>query len=96
MARKLERSVRLEHKYEVGQVVELTPNSLRAAAIGQYEIRQAMPTSDNSLDSPRYRIKSVAENHERIVAESELILPTGVSREAHAEQQDLQLPRIEI
>jgi len=26
----------LEHKYTVGQIVELTPSSMRAAALGEY------------------------------------------------------------
>ncbi len=80
----------MEHKYTVGQIVELTPSSLRAAAVGEYEIRQTMPVPDVSSASPRYRIKSVAENHERIVAESELTL-AGTK---HAPE-DMQLPRIE-
>lgn len=91
MARKPERPVSLEHKYTVGQIVELTPSSLRAAALGEYEIKQAMPAPDVSSASPRYRIKSVAETHERIVAESELTL-AGAKR---ATPEDMQLPRIE-
>ena len=95
MAREPERPVSLEHKYTVGQIVELTPNSLRAAALGAYEIRQAMPAPDINAASPRYRIKSAAEIHERIVAESELTLPTGASEEVLAAPEDLQLPDIE-
>ena len=85
----------MEHKYIVGQIVELTPSSLRAAALGEYEIKQTMPVPDISSASPRYRIKSVAENHERIVAESELTLPKGASGEMPVAREDMQLPQIE-
>jgi hypothetical protein len=82
----------LEHKYAVGQIVELTPSSLRAAALGEYEIRQTMPVPDVSSASPRYRIKSVAEIHERIVAESELVL-AGAKL---VPPEEMPLPRIEL
>ena len=85
----------MEHKYAVGQIVELTPNALRAAALGEYEIRQMMPAPDVRSASPRYRIKSVAEIHERIVAESELSLPKGTAGETQPALQDLQLPGVE-
>jgi hypothetical protein len=94
-ARQPERPVRLEHKYAVGQIVELTPSSLRAAALGEYEIRQTMPAPDIDSASPRYRIKSAAEIHERIVAESELTLPKGASEGVPVAPEDMQLPRIE-
>jgi hypothetical protein len=74
MAREPESPASLEHKYTVGQIVELTPTLLRAAALGEYEIRQIMPAPDINSASPRYRIKSAAEIHDRIVAESELTL----------------------
>jgi hypothetical protein len=67
----------LEHKFAVGQMVELTPNALLVAAAGQYEIRQRMPLSDISSDSPRYRIKSIAESYERVAREHELTLSTS-------------------
>ena len=62
------------HKFKIGQVVDLLPMKLRAAAAGRYEIRQLMPASDIDSESPRYRVKSVAEKHERVVPESELEL----------------------
>ena len=80
----------MEHKFIVGQIVELTPSSLRAAALGQYEIMQTMPVPDVSSASPRYRIKSLAEIHDRIVAESELT-PAGEKR---APPEEMQLPVI--
>ena len=64
----------MAHKYRVGQAVELAPNRLRAAAAGAYEIRHLMPASDTSPENPTYRIKSMTEKHDRVVAESELTL----------------------
>jgi hypothetical protein len=87
--------VSLEHKYAVGQIVELTPNSLRVAALGEYEIKQTMPAPDINSASPRYRIKSAAEIHERIVTESELTLPKDACEEAQAAPENMQLPGIE-
>jgi hypothetical protein len=87
------RSNRLEHRFTVGQIVELTPSTLRAAALGEYEIKQTMPVSDISSHSPRYRIKSLAENHDRIVAESELEL-VG-EKETHQALGFMNLPTLE-
>jgi hypothetical protein len=95
IARQLERLADVEHKYAVGQIVELTPNVLRAAALGEYEIRQTMPAADVKSASPRYRIKSIAEIHERIVAESELLLPKGIAGDVGATPLDMQLPKVE-
>lgn len=75
----IERLNLVEHKFSVGQMVELMPSVLRAAAVGEYEIKQAMPPPDVSSQSPRYRIKSIAEKHERIVPESELTLAGSVT-----------------
>ena len=86
----------MEHKYAVGQIVELTPNSLRVAALGEYEIKQTMPALDINSASPRYRIKSAAEIHERIVAESELTLPKDACEEVQAAPETMQLPGIEL
>jgi hypothetical protein len=83
----------LEHRYAIGQIVTLTLNPLRAAALGEYEIRQTMPAPDISSASPRYRIKSIAEAHDRIVAESELILPDDPSK-LPAAHEDIQLPSV--
>ena len=60
------------HKFKIGQIVDLVPMRLQAAAVGKYEIRQLMPASDIDSESPRYRVKSVAEKRERVVPESEL------------------------
>lgn len=67
----------LKHKFVVGQLVELARNPLLVAAVGAYEIRQRMPLSDVSSDSPRYRVKSVAESYERVAREHELTLSTS-------------------
>ena len=64
------------HKFSVGQAVDLVPRILRAAAPGQYEIRQLMPVSDRDTGDPSYRIKSIDEKHERVVFESDLTLST--------------------
>ena len=57
------------HKFQVGQFVALIPRVIRQAAPGTYEIIRLMP--ENEIE-PRYRIKSDAERHERVVPESEL------------------------
>jgi hypothetical protein len=57
------------YKYQVGQSVALISRSLRQAAPGTYEIVRLMPENETE---PYYRIKSEAERHERVVAESEL------------------------
>jgi hypothetical protein len=62
------------HKFEVGQNVDLTPNMFRAAAEGTYEVCRQLPASDKDLTDPSYRIKSLAEKHERVALESELTL----------------------
>ena len=64
----------MPHKFTVGQIVDLTPNILRAAAAGEYEVRRLMPPSDRDGMDPCYRIKSAAEKHERIASESDLTL----------------------
>lgn len=64
----------MSHKFSVGQVVDLAPRILRAAAAGQYEIRRLMPASDRDTADPSYQIKSVHEKHERVVFESDLML----------------------
>ena len=66
----------MAHQFNIGQIVELAPSSFRSA--GPYEIRHLTPASDGDPDDPRYRIKSVAEKHERVVSESELTLSSGI------------------
>jgi hypothetical protein len=68
----------MAHKFNIGQLVELERNSVRSAVLGPYEIRHLIPASDRDPDDPCYRIKSVAEKHERVVPESELTLSKSV------------------
>jgi len=60
------------HKYTIGQSVDLIQLTLRPAAPGAYEVRHLLPALDGSPENPRYRIKSIAEKHERVAFESEL------------------------
>jgi len=62
----------LTHKFRVGQTVDLIPSMSRSAASGHYEIVSLRPAEG---ESPQYRIKSRSESHERVVAESDLVLP---------------------
>ena len=68
----------MNHRFNIGQVVDLLPNVLRVAALGPYEIRHLVPARDNDPDDPRYRIKCDAEKHERIAPESELTLSESI------------------
>jgi hypothetical protein len=69
----------MAHKFKIGQSVDLESNILRSLAPTRYEIRHLIPASDGNPDDPCYRIKSVAEKHERAAPESELTLSIGVS-----------------
>jgi hypothetical protein len=62
----------MAHKFDVGQLVDLELSSLRSPVRGPYEIRHLIPASDRDPDDPCYRIKSIAEKHERVAPESEL------------------------
>jgi hypothetical protein len=68
----------MAHKFKTGQLVELEPTVLRSLAMGPYEIRHLVPSSDRDPGNPCYRIKSVAEKHERVASESELKLSVSV------------------
>jgi hypothetical protein len=59
----------MSFKYFVGQAVEYTPVGEKTA--GLYKIIRQMPSEDLATDL-RYRIKSEAEAHERVVSESTL------------------------
>lgn len=60
----------MTHKYIAGQHVFYEPTFGNAAARGQYEVIRPLPVeNDNRLS---YRIKSVAENFERIAEEHQL------------------------
>lgn len=64
----------MAHKFTVGQKVDLMPKVLRTAALGPYQITFLVPASDKDPTDPHYRIKNVAEKHERVASESELTL----------------------
>jgi hypothetical protein len=66
------------HKFNIGQIVELAPRVLRSSAPGPYEIRHLVPASDRDPADPCYRIKNIAEKHERVAPESELTLSQGI------------------
>jgi hypothetical protein len=59
------------HRFKIGQTVDLIQSTFRSAATGQYEIIGLRPVDG---EIPQYRIKSRSESHERVVAESDLIL----------------------
>jgi hypothetical protein len=59
------------HRFKVGQTVSLIPSIFRAAAPGHFEIVSLRPVEG---ETPRYRIKSRNELHDRVVAETDLIL----------------------
>ncbi len=58
------------HRFRIGQTVDLIASTSRSAASGRYEIVSLRPTDGGS---PQYRVKSKSENHERVVAESDLV-----------------------
>jgi hypothetical protein len=62
------------HKFKVGQTVDLVPSMSRRAVSGHYRIVSLRPAEG---ENPQYRIKSKSESHERVVAESDLVLLTG-------------------
>lgn len=68
----------MTHKFNIGQLVELSPKALRSSAPGPYEIRHRVPASDRAPGDPCYRIKSVTEKHERVAPESELTLSRSI------------------
>jgi hypothetical protein len=59
------------HRFKVGQTVDLIQSTFRSAASGHYEIIGLRPAVG---ETPQYRIKSRSESHDRVVAESDLIL----------------------
>jgi hypothetical protein len=57
------------HKYRIGQVVQLIPSISRNVPGGSFEITKQLPESGGEFE---YRIKSMNEQHERVVRESKL------------------------
>ena len=64
----------MTHKFNIGQIVAYEPKVFRSFAPGSYEIRHLVPASDRTPGDPCYHIKNIAEKHERVAIESELML----------------------
>jgi hypothetical protein len=60
------------YKFKVGQTVGLVP-SLRSGAKGTYQIVSLRPSEDGTK---QYRVKSKDEAFDRVVTESDLVIPT--------------------
>lgn len=60
------------HKFRVGQNVDLIPSTFRAAATGSYEIVRLRTGEDGNA---QYLIKSASEAYERVVSESDIVMP---------------------
>ena len=59
------------HKFRIGQSVDLIPSTFRSAASGHNVIISLRPAEGGN---PQYRVRNKSESHERVVAESDLIL----------------------
>ena len=59
------------HKFKVGQTIELSPAIARNMPGGMYEITKELPERNGELE---YRIKNINEPHERVVREIELLI----------------------
>ena len=57
------------HKFQVGEIVQLSPSVSRNVLGGSYEVIQQLPEGNGEF---QYRTKSMNEPHERVVRESEL------------------------
>ena len=58
-----------EHKFKIGELVQLTRTVMIDAARGRYEIVRLLPQVG---EVPLYRIKHRDENHERVAKETDL------------------------
>jgi hypothetical protein len=58
------------HKFQIGQSVQFSTKPFYvSAALGVFEVTKQLPERDGEFE---YRIKNVAEPHERVARESEL------------------------
>jgi hypothetical protein len=57
------------HKFKIGQSVELVGGETRLKPLGTFEIVRVMPTEHGNR---QYRIRSLADGHERVALEAEL------------------------
>ena len=58
------------HKFKLGQSVELLRNEQNLRPLGLFEIVRIMPTEHGYR---QYRIRSLADGHERVAMEVELV-----------------------
>ena len=58
-----------DHKFHIGETVQLSPSMLRKAYGGVYQVTKKLPERAGEYE---YRIKSINEPHERVARESEL------------------------
>ena len=58
------------HKFKVGQSVELLRKEQHLKPLGLFEIVRIMPTEHGER---QYRIRSLADGHERMALEAELV-----------------------
>jgi len=58
-----------DHKFHIGETVQLLPPISRLTSGGVYEVTRQLPQSAGEYE---YRIKSINEPHERVVREREL------------------------
>ncbi len=60
----------LDHKFRIGETLHFTPSAFdRSAPRGLYEVVRLLPAESMGF---QYRVKCVADGHERVVAESQL------------------------
>ena len=58
------------HKFQIGQVVNVTPAISRNFPGGSYQITKLLPKSNGEFE---YRMKGMNEPYERVVRESQLL-----------------------
>jgi len=59
------------HRFQVGQIVEAATRVFGVVPPGKYEIIRLMPPTAGGEN--QYRIKSLHDRHERVVAEGDLV-----------------------
>ena len=58
------------HKFQIGQVVHVTPAIRRNFPGGSYQITKLLPRNNGEFE---YRMKGMNEPYERVVRESQLL-----------------------
>jgi nucleoid-associated protein YgaU len=80
----------MQHKYEVGAVLEMIPNlRMSNRPGGACEVLARLPFEGNEL---QYRVQAVAERNQRIVAERDL-RPSAGRAETATQPADMRSPR---